>query len=321
MFLNKLLLKQSSKQVFLKHKISSPLLRTTCASNYFSTNIAKEENAVVLNGNSAALLKASQVPENFMEKFGLYDWKVNGPIALALAIPALSNGIYVINEETQLAACFVLFCTSVYKYGGDAIGSFFDARADAILAEHNAVEDSMIKNCNEILSQYHLQLNLMDDITALNKMHKEIVAVVCKVEIGKLKHEMRRLFIKNMDQTIMLQNNCTKKLQKDMVAYASTEVKKVLLGGSEEVKASAFDDALRILEKKGKPETDNVVALFKTNLRAYYDTLKAKDGTTIIMTDAEFDNVQKELEAYMGRVEMPELELKATKEYVYNLVD
>lgn len=41
--------------------------------------------------------------------------------------------MYVLNEETQLACCFFLFCTSVYKFGGDAIASYFDARANAIL--------------------------------------------------------------------------------------------------------------------------------------------------------------------------------------------
>lgn len=29
--------------------------------------------------------------------------------------------------------CFALFCTSIYKFGGEAIGSYFDARAAAIL--------------------------------------------------------------------------------------------------------------------------------------------------------------------------------------------
>ena len=67
------------------------------------------------------------------EQSALNDWKIMTPIGLALAIPAINNGIYVINEETQLACCFALFCTSVYKFGGDMIGSYFDEKAAAIL--------------------------------------------------------------------------------------------------------------------------------------------------------------------------------------------
>lgn len=294
---------------------------TSSSSSSFSTKTTDNVVTVLTMDENEKKDVVLKTPESFAEKWHLYDWKVSAPLAMAVAIPVFSNGIYVVNEETQLAACFILFCTSVYKYGGDAIGSFFDARGDAILEEHNAVEDSMIKNCKEILSQYHLQLHLMDDISALNAMHKDIVALVCKVEIGKLKHDMRRLYIKNMDNTLMLEKAYTLKMQKDMVAHASDQVKSVLQSGSQDVKDDAFDSALRILEKKDKAETDQVVALYKKYLHEFYDGLKAKVGTTITMTDDEVAYAQKELDLIMARIEMPELELKAPKKYVYNLVE
>jgi hypothetical protein len=40
---------------------------------------------------------------------------------------------YVLNEESQLACCFLLFCTASYKFGGEMIASYFDERAAAIL--------------------------------------------------------------------------------------------------------------------------------------------------------------------------------------------
>ena len=125
-----------------------------CAIVFWAAAPRQEEEK---NGEVAA----AAVPETFengiLGKYGLDDWKISVPIGLAVSIPAISNNVsfpfclprscvgyvfntcmspqfYVLNEETQLACCFLLFCTSVYKFGGDSIASYFDSRAAAILA-------------------------------------------------------------------------------------------------------------------------------------------------------------------------------------------
>ena len=44
----------------------------------------------------------------------------------------------VLNEESQLACCFLLFCSASYKFGGEMIASYFDDRAAAILGYDTA---------------------------------------------------------------------------------------------------------------------------------------------------------------------------------------
>ena len=66
------------------------------------------------------------------------------PFAIVLAIPAIANEVYIMNEETQLFVCFGLFVGSVYSLAGDAIGAALDEKGQAIMAEHHALEDVQI---------------------------------------------------------------------------------------------------------------------------------------------------------------------------------
>ncbi|GLE04818.1 hypothetical protein PINS_up013797 [Pythium insidiosum] len=262
------------------------------------------------------------VHPGLLNQFGLDDWKISAPLIAALSIPALSKGVYVINEETQLAACFFLFCTSVYKFGGDAIASYFDARASAILSEHNAVEDANIQLAKETLETHKSLLNIHEDVAAVAEAHKEAVKLLCEVQAYKLKHKTRETFVKNLESIRQIEASYNIELQKAMVASATDKVRVTLEKGDKNIKAAAFKHALDILSEAPVDEAkeDDVAALFAKELRAYAEALEGKQGQMIPLTAAEQEELQADLDAYMKRFGLEDADFKAPKEIKLELM-
>ena len=58
-----------------------------------------------------------------------------GGTALSLlSSTAPSTQVFVLNEETQLLGCFMVFVGTMYSQAGDAIGKALDAKSDAVIA-------------------------------------------------------------------------------------------------------------------------------------------------------------------------------------------
>ncbi|KAF0692527.1 hypothetical protein As57867_016339, partial [Aphanomyces stellatus] len=229
-----------------------------------------------------------------LQKFGLDDWLIGLPITAAVAIPAISNGWYELGAETQLACCFALFVTSAYKFGGEAVGSYFEARANAILAEQNAVEDANLALAKETLGAHEAILTIKKDIETLGAAHEEALSLLCQVQNAKLRHKTRDTFVKNLEAIYQLEQSYNSELQDAMVASATAAVRKTMSSGKKEVKAEAFKLALDILSEKDVDESkpDPVAAAFGKELRAFAEHLEAQQGTVVKLTEAE----QKELE-------------------------
>jgi hypothetical protein len=222
----------------------------------------------------------------------------------------------VLNEETQLACCFLLFCTSVYKFGGEAIGSYFDARAEAILSEHNAVENANIALAKETLGTHEAMLSIHEDIAVVAEAHKEAVALMCEVQAYKLRHKTRETFVKNLESIREIEATYNQELQKSMVAAATKNVRATIEKGDKALKAAAFKHAVDILANTDADEgkEDDVAALFAKELRTYAESLEAKQGQVIQLTAAEQEELQADLDAYMKRFNLEDADFKAPKE-------
>lgn len=256
------------------------------------------------------------------ESDGLFDWKVTAPIGIAVAIPVLSNGVYVINEETQLACCFFLFCTSVYKFGGDMIASFFDAKSNEILREHNAAENASIVMARETLATHSQQTEVVQDLTAMQEAHKEVIQLMCKVESHKLRHEVRDTFQKNLDSIVAHEKDYLARMQHNMVEYATENVRDAISRGGKTVKDDAFKNAIDALsnEDSGEEKEDDIAKLFCSHLKQYAENLESKAGKVVQLSSDERNDIQAELDMYMKRHDMEAAKLEAPSEVTLNLI-
>eukprot|EP00541_Cyclophora_tenuis_P003717 CAMPEP_0116567104 /NCGR_PEP_ID=MMETSP0397-20121206/14815_1 /TAXON_ID=216820 /ORGANISM="Cyclophora tenuis, Strain ECT3854" /LENGTH=266 /DNA_ID=CAMNT_0004094045 /DNA_START=89 /DNA_END=889 /DNA_ORIENTATION=+ len=103
---------------------------------------------------------------------GLVPW-IALPIGVAAAVPLLQYEWLVVNEETQLAACFMAFCVVMYTQGGDAMYKALDETAQKILKEHNEAEEKVIEALEEQLESLKANGNIVNDFEAINKMREE----------------------------------------------------------------------------------------------------------------------------------------------------
>ncbi|RMX68670.1 hypothetical protein DD238_003564 [Peronospora effusa] len=260
--------------------------------------------------------------QGLLDQAGLTDWKISAPIIGALAIPAISNHFYVLNEESQLACCFLLFCSATYKFGGEMIASYFDDRAAAILNEHNAVEDANLDLAKETLETHKAMLLIHEDIATLAETHKEAVALLCKVQAYKLRHKTRETFVKNLESIREIEASYNLELQKNMVASATKKVRAIVQTGDKKLKDAAFKHAVDILGNASLDDKkeDDVAALFTKELRAYASDLEAKQGQVIKLTEAEQSELQADLDAYMNRFGLEDASFKAPKEVKMELM-
>ncbi|KAL3672351.1 hypothetical protein V7S43_003039 [Phytophthora oleae] len=260
--------------------------------------------------------------QGLLEQAGLTDWKISAPIIGALSIPAISNHFYVLNEESQLACCFLLFCSASYKFGGEMIASYFDERAAAILGEHNAVEDANLNLAKETLETHKAMLNIHEDIAAVAEAHKEAVALLCEVQAYKLRHKTRDTFVKNLESIRDIESSYNLELQKSMVANATTKVRAVVQKGDKKLKDAAFKHAVDILGNANVDESkeDDVAALFTKELRAFASDLEAKQGQVVKLSTEEQSELQADLDAYMKRFGLEDADFKAPKEVKLELM-
>ncbi len=62
-------------------------------------------------------------------------------MGIIAAVPALTQDIIIISEETQIVGCFVMFVSAIYTQFGDAIAKNLDAQSAAVLSALNKQED------------------------------------------------------------------------------------------------------------------------------------------------------------------------------------
>jgi len=248
----------------------------------------------------------------FAERFGLNDWKIVAPISCAMAIPALENHIYVLNEESQLACCFFLFVTASYKYGGEAIGEFFDEQSKAIMEEQRKMEDENIAKVEEAIEAHKAQLNIAEDIEVVRAAYTESVKVMCDTATHELKHQMRDVFVKNLEGVHQMEMDMNQQLQDQMVAHAYEKVSAEVNDAKSNIKKSAFDHAVAVLGgKSGEKKEDEIVALFSKHLKAFGEAVDAQKGQSVEFTADEVKELQGELNSYMKRFDLEGVDLKA----------
>lgn len=98
------------------------------------------------------------------------------------ALFATAN-IIIMNEETIVAICFVLFITTIYVYGRTTITESLAERTQQISQEFDSFYALHLQNIELLISYYKKQNDLLDKVTAISSFTKdEIKNVISKKE-------------------------------------------------------------------------------------------------------------------------------------------
>ena len=190
---------------------------------------------------------------------GVNEWYAL-PLGLAASIPILEYQWFVINEELQLAACFMMFCVGVYVNAGDAIYNYFDDQAKAMLKEHTDAEDELIAAFEDKLNVLKMNKNIVQDFEAINKLREETYANLNKAGAIEPSYEFKQQMERVLSMIVQEENSVADKAKHALMAEATASVSKEFTA-SKELKKAALDSAINKL--KGIKAEDPVLKAFQ----------------------------------------------------------
>jgi hypothetical protein len=211
------------------------------------------------------------------------------PIGIAAAIPVLQYEWYLVNEETQLMACFMMFTAVVYKNFGGAIHDMLSEDGKQIMKEHNIAEDEIIQLLKDKVEDIKFQSRIVqdaEDVHALKLQTFEKLNAAGKIKpLYEFKAQMEKLLaVVEVEET-----NLREKAKQSLMEDATAAVSKAF-GTSADLKKQSLANSIAIL-KGTKASADPVKAAY---LKFFQDkaaasknidvAAEAKEAREIIVT-------------------------------------
>lgn len=167
--------------------------------------------------------KPTEVSKGGLFGTGLSNWFAL-PIGITAAVPILKMDLYVINEETQLAAVFIAFCVALYSQGGDAIHNALDEKAKTLLKEHNEAEEKVIQALEQKLDFLKANQNMVNDFEAINQIREDSYAKLNAAGAIKPKHDFKAQMERILNMIAQEEASVTEKTKVAIMAEATAHV-------------------------------------------------------------------------------------------------
>lgn len=222
---------------------------------------------------------------------GITDWKFALPIGLFLAIPALGHEIIVLNEETQLVACFVLFCSTMYTQIGGMVATSLDEGSDAIKKQMEEVDDSMLVDIKSSIDDNEKLLTLDKDVSSMHALMDDMAAADAEAKNFESKHQLKSMIQAKLDNLVALEDQATNAIRMKMLGDVKANVLKTFTD-DKKAKDATLDAAIKVLAGgTGAPKGKDLVgAEFMKQLKGYSDAYtKLKPGEDPILAQLEKD--------------------------------
>jgi Mitochondrial ATP synthase B chain precursor (ATP-synt_B) len=178
------------------------------------------------------------------------------PLGIAFAVPAVHYEWYLVTEETQLAACFIMFTALIYKNFGATFGAMLEEDGKRIIEDANKVEDgilTLLKNKKEDLMMME---NIVQDAKDIHTLKEETYVKLNAA--GKIKplHEFKTQMERVLHMIAVEEAAVVEKKKVELMKEATIAVTNELLTNKDLQKVS-LENAIAQL-KGEKPGQDPV---------------------------------------------------------------
>lgn len=222
---------------------------------------------------------------------GLSDWKFALPVGLILAIPALGHEVIVLNEETQLVACFILFCSTMYTQVGGMVSSSLDDVTKEYKKQMEAVDDNMLVGMKQRIADNEKLLDLEADVKSMHSLVDDMTVSQVDVLNYAEKHAVRAKLVSKLDNLVALESAATGAIRDRVLTSVKADVMDTF-ATDKKAKDAALDQAMKVLAGgEGTAMGNDVVGkAFSTAIGKYKDEYaKMKPGTDPILVQLEKD--------------------------------
>lgn len=233
-----------------------------------------------------------QETTSFVSRLGaLGDWKIGIPISLFLIIPAISNEVIVINEETQLLACFMLFCGTLYNQAGPMWHKYCEDQREAEFKIFQKADERLLSSLEESVKLNEKVIHLEETVTEFHAVSDSLAVVQADLLNDLEQHKFRDLVAKRLSTLVAIEDAASNAIRQRMLTKVRADVT-ATFSNDKKAKESALAQAIAVLTSGGaaKYGKDIVGDAFKTSLKDYRDAYsKLPAGGDEILVQLEKD--------------------------------
>jgi len=216
---------------------------------------------------------------------GISEWFAL-PVGIAFSVPAIKYDWYIVNEETQLAACFIAFCIVVYTQGGDAIYKALDERAQSLLKEHRESEQELIEEMESLVEHLGQQLEIPAIMQDMNTLRAESYEKLSAAGAIKPKHDLKIQVERILSMIAVEEASNTEKLKTSLMQEATAAVSEQFATSKQQKKA-ALDAAIATIKGGTKAVGEDPVKA------AFLSFLKEKGTVAAKSKDTSLESSQR----------------------------
>ncbi|KAL7579458.1 hypothetical protein ACA910_014118 [Epithemia clementina (nom. ined.)] len=236
-----------ASRAILSFRRSAPRFATSFQS--FHASSRREEEA-----------KALETTKDPAKSGGWYTPAYGIAGGIAFAVPAIYYEWYIIDAETQLAACFIAFCGVFYKQFGQTIYEYLEEDNKQMLAEINAAEDAIIAKMEASVDDLKLGQGLVEQLEATKHLTEDTFAKLN--ETGKIKPLYKfKAQVEKLLTVIAAEEAANQEKKKIALMEEATAAVNSNFSSNKDLKKKSLANAVAIL-KGSKLESDPVKEAF-----------------------------------------------------------
>lgn len=246
--------------------------------------------------NSSRAREMSTV-KKYLAKVYLDDWKYSVPLGIILAIPVIQNEMLILSEETQLVACFMVFCGTAYNLGANSVSEYLDGRTKGIISAQNESEEIALVQMKEMIAEQEKAVKTLTMLKTLPEVEAELTEELKVIRAQQFKHETRNKIAKMLDTIAQKEENIRASTTSMLVNEATKAVTAKF--DDQATKDKSLNEAIDILSSGGSSKL--VASLFSEHFKAESAKAAKVKGTEVSLSKEQIAHVQDELNAIFAR--------------------
>ena len=215
--------------------------------------------------------------DTVLAKLGLDDWKFALPVGMFIAIPTLGNEVLVLDAETQLVACFTLFCATMYTQVGPMIGKSLDEYKDNVYETLKKVDEGMLVDIKASIAANEKSLDMEADIKSVHALIDDMAVAKADALNYEEEHKYRASVVQKLESLVAIEEQAVNAMKMRMLTEVKAKVAASFKDAATKDKALQAAMAVLTAGKGAKMGTDVVGDAYGAAIKSYRDAYSKQD--------------------------------------------
>jgi F0F1-type ATP synthase membrane subunit b/b' len=154
--------------------------------------------------------------------------------------------VLVLDAETQLVACFILFCSTMYTQVGGMMGKSLDDYGKEVAEDLKEVDNSILSQVNAAVEANQNALSLEEDYKQYCELTDQLAAAQADVLNQREAHLYREAIVKKLDSLQALEDSAVQAIRHRMLTKVKSDVVKTFTT-DQKAKDLALTRAIEVL--------------------------------------------------------------------------